>query len=110
MSEDLQKNRHLIDEVEQYRRLLDKIPAEIGVFDPVGRFLFNTPSGIRDAKTREWVLGKTHHDYCRERGYPIDIADRRQSVIDRCVRQKRTISFEERNRCVNTTPTTAGYS
>ena len=61
MSEEALSNRHLIDEVEQYRRLLDNIPAEIGVFDPDGRFLFNTPSGIRDAKTREWVLGKTHH-------------------------------------------------
>ena len=59
---ELESNRHLIAELEQYRRLLDNLPAELGVFDTAGRFLFNTPSGIRDPATREWVLGKTHHD------------------------------------------------
>ncbi len=85
----------LIDELEQYRRLLNNIPAEIGVFDLEGRFLFNTPSGIRDPSIRQWVLGKTHHDFCRERNYPISIADRRQSVIEQCVAEKRRITFEE---------------
>ena len=95
MSEDDSENPHLIEELEQYRRLLDNIPAEIGVFDPEGRFLFNTPSGIRHAGTREWVLGKTHHDWCRKRGHPMAIADRRQQVIERCVRDKSGESFEE---------------
>ncbi len=85
----------LLDELEQYRRLLNNIPAEIGVFDLEGRFLFNTPSGIPDLSVRQWVLGKTHHDYCRERNYPTSIADKRQAVIDRCIEEKRSISFEE---------------
>ncbi len=95
MSEEPSANPHLIQELEQYRRLLDNIPAEIGVFDPEGRFVFNTPSGIRDARTRQWVLGKTHHDWCRERKHPMAIADRRQRVIEMCVREKRSESFEE---------------
>ena len=73
----------LINELEQYRRILNNIPAEIGVFDPQGRFLFNTPSGIRDPEVRAWVLGKTHHDFCRRRDYPIEIADRRQAAVIR---------------------------
>ncbi len=85
----------LITELEQYRRLFNNIPAEIGVFDPEGRFLFNTPSGIRDPEMREWVLGKTHHDYCRKRKYPIAIADKRQAVIEDCVTGKEAITFEE---------------
>ena len=88
-------NRHLIEELEQYRRLWDNLPAEVGVFDPEGRFLFNTPSGIRDPQTREWVLGKTHHDWCRKRHHPIAIADRRQRAIESCVHDKRSDSFEE---------------
>ena len=32
-------------ELEQYRRLLDHTPAELGVLDPEGRFLYNTPAG-----------------------------------------------------------------
>ena len=71
----------LLDELEQYRRLLSNIPAEIGVLDLDGRYLFNTPSGIHDLAVRQWILGKTNHDYCRERNYPMSIADERQSVI-----------------------------
>ena len=85
----------LITEFEQYRRLFNNIPAEIGVFDPEGRFLFNTPSGIPDPEMREWVLGRTHHDYCRRRNYPMAIADRRQGVIEDCVTGKEAITFEE---------------
>ena len=85
----------LITEFEQYRRLFNNIPAEIGVFDPEGRFLFNTPSGIPDPEMREWVLGKTHHDYCRKRNYPMAIADKRHGVIEDCVTGKEAITFEE---------------
>ena len=85
----------LIDEVAQYSWLLDHIPAEIGVFDREGRFLFNTPSGIRDAAMRAWVVGKTHHDYVRKRGLPVAFADKRQQSIGQCVEEKGTASFEE---------------
>ena len=92
---DSRSGQGLTAELEHYCRLLDNIPAEIGVFDPNGRFLFNTPSGIRDPDVRQWVLGKTHHDYCRERNYPLSIADKRQAVINQCVRGKSDVSFEE---------------
>ena len=85
----------LIMELEQYRRLLNNIPAEIGIFDPEGRFLFNTPSGIRDPEMRKWVLGKTHYDYCHKRKLSISIADRRQAAIEQCVSRKDAVTFEE---------------
>ncbi len=85
----------LLAEAESHWRLLENIPAEIGVFDPRGRFLFNTPSGIRDPAMRQWVLGKTHHDYCRQRKYPLAIADRRQAAIETVVAERRCVSFEE---------------
>ncbi len=84
-----------INELAQYRRILNNIPAEIGVFDIEGRFLFNTPSGIRDPSVREWVLGKTHHDWCRERHHPIAIADKRQAMIEHCVREREAQTTEE---------------
>ena len=87
--------KDLIDEVAQFRWLLDHIPAEIGVFDRDGRFLFNTPSGIKDPAMRAWVVGKTHHDYVGKRGLPAAFADTRQRVIRQCVEEHRTVSFEE---------------
>ncbi len=85
----------LINELEQYRRILNNIPAEIGVLDTDGRYLFNTPSGIRDPGVREWMLGKTNHEWVRERGHPIEIADKRQTAVDHCVTQKESVTFEE---------------
>ena len=41
-------NAALTNELEIYRRLLDNIPAELGIFDPQGKFIYNTPSGIKD--------------------------------------------------------------
>ena len=85
----------LINELEQYRRILNNIPAEIGVLDTDGRYLFNTPSGIRDPDVREWMLGKTNHEWVRERGHPIEIADKRQWAVDHCVTEKEPVTFEE---------------
>ena len=85
----------LINELEQYRRILNNITAEIGILDTDGRYLFNTPSGIRDPEVREWMLGKTNHEWVRERGHPIEIADRRQWAVDHCVTEKESVTFEE---------------
>ena len=85
----------LINELEQYRRILNNIPAEIGVLDTDGRYLFNTPSGIRDPEVREWMLGKTNHEWVRERGHPIEIADKRQAAVDHCVTENEAVTFEE---------------
>ncbi len=85
----------LINELEQYRRILNNIPAEIGVLDPEGRYLFNTPSGITDPQLRKWMLGKTNHEWVRKRGHPIEIADKRQAAVDHCITEKESVTFEE---------------
>ena len=85
----------LRNELDIYRRLLDNIPAELGIFDPQGKFIYNTPSGIKDPEVRKWVVGKTHHDYCKKRNYPISIADKRQKVIDQVVKEKKIVPIEE---------------
>ena len=85
----------LRNELDIYRRLLDNIPAELGIFDPQGKFIYNTPSGIKDPEVRKWVVGKTHYDYCKKRNYPISIADKRQKVIDQVVKEKKIVPIEE---------------
>lgn len=82
-------------ELEQYRRLLDHTPAELGVLDLEGRFLYNTPAGIQDPDMRAWIVGKTHHEYCGRRDLPISFADNRQNYIDQCINEKRTATFED---------------
>ena len=78
-----------------YRRLLDHIPAELGIFDLQGKFIYNTPSGIKDPEVRKWVAGKTHHDYCKKRNYPISIANKRQKVMEQVVKENKIVPLEE---------------
>jgi len=88
-------NLALRNELDVYRRLLDNIPAELGIFDPNGRFIYNTPSGIKDPVVRKWVVGKTHYDYCKKRNYPISIAEKRQKVMEQVVKENRIVPLEE---------------
>ncbi|MCZ6899017.1 MAG: sigma 54-interacting transcriptional regulator [Bacteroidetes bacterium] len=88
-------NTVLRNELDIYRRLLDHIPAELGIFDLQGKFIYNTPSGIKDPEVRKWVVGKTHHDYCKKRNYPIIIADKRQKVMEQVVKENKIVPLEE---------------
>ena len=88
-------NAALKDELEIYRRLLDNIPAEMGILDTEGRYIYNTPSGIKDPDLRKWIIGKTNHEWCKKRNHPISIADRRQEVIDQVIKEKRIVIFDE---------------
>jgi len=85
----------LKNELEIYRRLLDNIPAEMGILDDDGRYIYNTPSGIKDPEVRKWMIGKTNHEWCKKRNHPISIADRRQEVIDQVIKEKRMVIFDE---------------
>jgi len=86
--------RDLIAELE-LRRLLDNIPAELGILDGEGRFLFNTSAGIHDPEMRQWIIGKNHHEYCEKRHFPKSFADNRQKQIDKCIAEKKLVTFEE---------------
>ncbi len=86
--------KNLMAELE-LRRLLDNIPAELGILDSEGRFLFNTSTGIHDPEMRDWIIGKNHHEYCEKRHLPKSFADNRQKQIDKCIAEKRLVTFEE---------------
>jgi len=88
-------NQALNNELEIYRRLLDNIPAEMGILDAEGRYIYNTPSGIKDPELRKWIIGKTNHEWCKRRNHPMSIADRRQEVIDQVIKEQRVLTFEE---------------
>ena len=86
--------KDLIAELE-LRRLLDNIPAELGILNSEGRFLFNTSAGIHDPEMRQWIIGKNHHEYCEKRRLPKSFADNRQKQIDKCIAEKKLVTFEE---------------
>ena len=85
--------------VEEQRRffefVLNKIPADIVVFDSNHRYLYINPLGIRDKELREWMIGKDDFDYCRYRGLPEKLAWDRRKFFDEVVALRETKEWEE---------------
>ena len=53
----------------ELRRLLDNIPAELGILDSEGRFLFNRSAGIHNPEMGQWIIGKNHQRAAKSFGW-----------------------------------------
>lgn len=85
--------------VEEQRRfyefVLDKIPADIVVFDNKHRYMYINPLGVKDKELREWMIGKDDFDYCHFRGLPEKLAFDRRKLFDDVVARRETKEWEE---------------
>ncbi|WP_457654220.1 PAS domain S-box protein [Rhodocaloribacter sp.] len=102
-------HRRLLDELRAHRRTedevvrlknffeqaLEKMPAQLVVFDAEGRFLYANPSAVPDAERRRWIVGKTNMEYLARRGLDPKVARRRHAKLMEVVRKKRKVRFEE---------------
>jgi len=79
-----------------YEEVLCNIPADVSVFNIKGEFLFINSSVIKDAATREWLIGKTIDDYCRVQKKPPEMAARRKAMIEEAVQTKQLQKWQER--------------
>ncbi|THU37028.1 PAS domain S-box protein [Niastella caeni] len=79
-----------------YEEVLMNIPADIAVYNINGEFLFINAAVIKEASTREWLIGKTIEEYCRIRQKPPELAIRRKEMIDEAVQTKQMQKWEER--------------
>ncbi len=78
-----------------YEEILNKIPADIAVFDKSHTYLFVNPNGIRDAETRQWIIGKKDEDYCHLKNKPLSLAEGRRAIFNKAVESKKTIIWDE---------------
>jgi PAS domain S-box-containing protein len=76
--------------------VLMNIPADIAVYNTNGEILFINSAGIKDAETRDWLIGKTVEDYCRITQKPHELAIRRKEMIEEAVQTKQLLKWEER--------------
>jgi PAS domain S-box-containing protein len=85
--------------VEEQRRfyefVLDKIPADIVVFDNKHHYMYINPLGVKDKELREWMIGKDDFDYCHFRGLPEKLAFDRRKLFDDVVARRETKEWEE---------------
>lgn len=78
-----------------YQSVLDSMPLQIGVYDPDGRYCYVNMAAVKSSEMRQWLIGKTDFDYCRERNVSMTIAEQRQGAINRCITERTTVEFEE---------------
>lgn len=87
------------DEVEKlktfYKKVLNKIPAEIVVFDKQHKYIFINPISIKNEELREWLIGKDDYDYCEFKNKPKELADNRRKVFNLVFEAKIQYEFEE---------------
>jgi PAS domain S-box-containing protein len=79
-----------------YEEVLSKIPADIAVYNTKGEIQFINSAVVKDAQTREWLIGKTVEDYCRILQKPYELAIRRKEMIEEAVQTKQLQKWEER--------------
>ncbi|HEY1046154.1 MAG TPA: ATP-binding protein [Bacteroidia bacterium] len=68
-----------------YEEILNKIPADIAVFDHDHKYLYVNPNGIANDEIRNWIIGKTDWDYCHYRNKPLDLAKERHEHFVKAV-------------------------
>ena len=76
--------------------VLMNIPADIAVYNTRGEIMFINSAIIKDAETRQWLIGKTVEDYCRIMQKPHEVAVRRKEMIEEAVQTKQLLKWEER--------------
>lgn len=87
------------DQIDQYETFLDYLirntPHEVTILSPDGRYLYLSSSFVADERRREWLLGRTDFDYCRESGLHLELALRRRAHRVEAIDRRETVFFEE---------------
>jgi signal transduction histidine kinase/CheY-like chemotaxis protein len=85
----------LVAEKDFFYEVLERLPADIGVFDTSGRYLYVNPVGIKDQALRNWIIGKTDFDYCNYRGKDTSMAESRKNIVEQIIATRQEQGYEE---------------
>jgi PAS domain S-box-containing protein len=75
-------NSKLDGQKQFYEFVLNAIPSDIAVFSTEHKYIFVNPQGIKNQEIREFMIGKDDYDYCKMKGIPIDLADKRRAIFN----------------------------
>jgi len=87
--------QEVIEQREFYETLLQEVPMGIIAFDAEHRYVFANPKFAHHADFHNWVVGKTNAEACAIRGYPPEVAIRRQQRFDQALRERGEVTWEE---------------
>lgn len=85
----------LTSQKELYEQILDQIPVDIITYDADLRFNYINSSSVKNANTRQWMMGKTNADFFKARNTDPAIAEERERFISDALNQKAPIEKEE---------------
>ena len=83
---------------EFYEFILNKIPADVAVFDKKHRYVFINPKGINDAETRNYMIGKDDFDYAKFKNISDDKAKARRKLFNSVVKDKKFVSWQDEDK------------
>jgi PAS domain S-box-containing protein len=95
ITEKINADRRLNDQRIFYEEILDKIPADIAVFDIMHHYLYVNYKAVKDQEVRKWMIGKSDEEYVRFRNKPLSIAEERNRIFDEILAFRQLKSWEE---------------
>jgi PAS domain S-box-containing protein len=95
ITEQINADKKLEDQRTFYEQILNKLPADIAVFDNDHRYLFLNPQAIKNPELRSWMIGKRDEDYVAYRKLPEAIAEGRRKLFKTALDSKTLQVFEE---------------
>lgn len=85
----------MANERDFYKEALDNLPADIGVFDLDGKYMYVNPAGIKDEALRKWIIGKTDFDYSHYRGKDTTMPETRKALAQKVIETRNEQGYEE---------------
>jgi|GEM_PF-971053 len=80
---------------EFYENIINNVSIDIAVIDEKNRYLLVSKSAVKDDATREWLIGKTDFEYCKDKGRNIGIAESRTEMYTLVEELNKTIEWLE---------------
>lgn len=78
-----------------YEDLLNKLPADIALFDENHTYLYVNKIALSDEGKRNWIIGKNDFDYCNIKNRPIFLAINRREKFLEAIQSGEMVEFEE---------------
>jgi len=90
-----EKEVELTGQKKLYERILDQIPIDIITYDDKLKFSYVNCSAVKNADTRQWMIGKNNADFFKARNTDPDFAATRERIIYEALNKKAPVEREE---------------
>ncbi len=93
---EIKKNETSVSKLKQfYETILEKLPADIAIFDKNHKYLYLNPVAIKDDTLRKYIIGKDDFEYARYRGRDTAEVEVRRKKFLEAAKVKKAVSWED---------------